>query len=155
MRILIVEDNPQDRELLIFTLQEHFKTEAKFREAQTLQVAHDYLARGGTDAIVLDLHLPDSSGLSTFTRIHRAYPHLPVIVVTNNTNLKLAVDIIRQGAEDVIVKDFTNSTELFRRILFAIERGVRNRAFLMTDPPPPPEEVPVDEPVPETLPSTK
>ena len=153
MRILIVEDNPQDRELLVFALQEHFKTEAKFREARDLAMAHEYLQRGGVDAVVLDLQLPDSSGLSTFTRIHTAYPHLPIIVVSHDTNLELAVDIVQRGAEDVIIKDFTNTTVLFRRILFAIERGVRNRALWMTEPPPPPEPSPSDEPIPSTLPS--
>lgn len=151
MRILIVEDNPADRELLVYALQEHFKTEAKFREADNLKTAHEYLARGGVDAIVLDLQLPDSSGLETFTRVHAAYPHLPVIVVTHNVDLELAVDIVQQGAEDVIIKDFTNTIVLFRRILFAIERGLRNRALWMTEPPPAPEP---EEPSPDTLPST-
>ena len=153
MRILIVEDSPQDRELLVFALQEHWKTEAKFREAKDLETAHEYLQRGGVDAVVLDLQLPDSSGLETFTRVHAAYPHLPVIVVSHNANLDLAIDIVRRGAEDVILKDFTNTTTLFRRILFAIERGVRNRALWMTEPPPPPEAIPSDDPIPSTMPS--
>lgn len=151
MRILIVEDNPQDRELLIFALQEHFKTKAKFREADNLQTAHDYLQRGGVDAVVLDLQLPDSSGMETFERVHLAYPHLPIIVATHNADLELAVSIVQQGAEDVILKDFTNTTVLFRRILFAIERGLRNRALWMTEPPPAPE--PDEEPSPDTMPS--
>ena len=153
MRILIVEDNPQDRELLIFALQEHFKTEAKFREATDLEMAHEYLQRGGVDAVVLDLQLPDSSGLDTFTRVHAAYPHIPVIVVSHNASLDLAVDIVRRGAEDVIIKQFTDTTVLFRRILFAIERGVRNRALWMTEPPPPPESGTSIEAPPDTLPS--
>jgi len=159
VRILIVEDNPADRELLVFTLQEHFKTEAKFREAYDLEGAHSYLQRGGVDAVVLDLQLPDSSGLDTFTRIHKAYPHLPIIVVTHNIDLDLAIDIVEQGAEDVIVKDFTNTVVLFRRILFAIKRGLRNQALWMTEPPPAPDASDTleeaIEPSPDTLPSTR
>jgi DNA-binding response OmpR family regulator len=164
MRILIVEDNPQDRELLVFALQEHFMKEAKFREVSDLESAHEYLKRGGVDAVVLDLQLPDSTGADTFTRIHNAYPQVPVIVVTHNSNLELAQQIIQRGAEDVIIKDFTNTIVLFRRILFAIERGQRNRAMWMLTEPPPFEdefgvvEVPEDpvseDPIPSTLPSS-
>lgn len=158
MRILIVEDNPADRELLVFTLQEHWKTEAKFREAHDLKAAHGYLQRGGVDAVVLDLQLPDSTGWDTFARVHKAYPNLPIIVVTHNINLDLAVTLIEQGAEDVIVKDFTNTIVLFRRILFAVKRGIRNQALWMTEPPPPMTETEPPELVeagPDTLPSTR
>lgn len=161
MRILIVEDNPADRELLVFALQEHFKSEAKFREVSSLEDAHEYLKRGPVDCIVLDLGLPDSSGLETFTRIYMAYPHVPIVIVSNTVNMTLAKDMIRTGAEDFILKDYTSTTMLFRRIVFAIERVKRNQRRLMTDPPPddtprvantsPPEGA-VEDP-PDTLPS--
>ena len=154
MKILIVEDSSSDRELLVLALEEHFGDEAKFREAKSLELAHDYLAGGQVDAIVLDLNLPDSEGLDTFLRIHNAYPHIPVIVMTHNQDFDLAVSMIQQGAEDFILKDYTNSTILFRRIRFAIERGIRNRKKLMTDPPPAADtlEDAIEDP-PDTLPS--
>ena len=131
VNILIVEDNSTDRELLVFTLQEHWKTEARFREAETLKAAHTYLERGGVDCILLDLQLPDSSGLDTFLRIFTSYPHIPIVVVTHNPNLELARQLIETGAEDVILKDFTNTTAVFRRVLFAPIRTRRNRRRLM------------------------
>jgi len=156
MRILIIEDNPQDRELLTFALQEHFKTEAKFREAPDLQSAHGFLSRGNVDCIILDLNLPDSSGIDTFLHVYTAYPNIPIVIVTHNSNLELAKQMVRTGAEDYILKDFTNTTVLFRRVLFAVERNQRNRSRLMSKPPATePAPPPVDEPVPDTLPSTK
>lgn len=131
VNILIVEDNSTDRELLVFALQEHWKTEARFREAETLKAAHTYLERGGVDCIVLDLQLPDSTGLDTFLRIFTAYPNIPIVVVTHNPNLELAKQLVETGAEDVILKDFTNTTAIFRRVLLATVRTRRNRRRLM------------------------
>lgn len=136
MNILIVEDNPADRELLIEALEEHFQAQARFREVSTLQDADSYLKRGGVDCIILDLGLPDSAGLDTFTRIYMSYPQIPIVVMSNTANLKLAIEMIKAGAEDYILKDYTNTVTLFRRVMFAIERCNRNRRRLMTDPPP-------------------
>jgi two-component system, cell cycle response regulator len=131
MRILIVEDNPSDRELLLEALQEHFGDQAKFRETSDLTSAYGLLERGGVDCIVLDLNLPDSVGLDTFARIYAAYPHIPIIVMTHNTDLDLATKMIGRGAEDFVIKNYGNTTALFRRILFAIERNHRNQRRLM------------------------
>ena len=134
IRVLIVEDNPTDRELLIFALQDHFKTEAKFREVSDLRSAHEYLRRGNVDCIILDLQLPDSTGMDTFLHVYTAYPHIPIIIVSHNSNLELAKRLVRAGAEDFILKDFTNTVAIFRRVLFAIERNQRNRDRLMSSP---------------------
>lgn len=131
MNILVVEDSSSDRELLIFTLQEHFQEEAHFREAATLKDAHSYLERGNVDCIILDLQLPDSAGLDTFLRVYTAYPQIPIIIATHNANLELARQLVRAGAEDVILKNFTHTTAIFRRILLATERTARNRKRLM------------------------
>jgi phosphoserine phosphatase RsbU/P len=153
IRILIVDDSPSDRELLTFSLQEHFKTEAKFREASDLRTAHEYLKRGNIDAIVLDLQLPDSSGLDTFLRVRNAYPQIPIVIVSHTRNLELAKQMIRLGAEDFINKEFhVNTTVLFHRVVFAIERNTRNRLMLMsTDPPPPFDDEPTTEMPPTVL----
>lgn len=149
MNILIVEDSSVDRELLVFALQEHYISEAKFREVGNLQSARDYLERGVFDCVILDLHLPDSSGIDTFLTLHNAYPEIPIVVVSNTTDLQLALRMIRLGAEDFIVKNFTNTTMIFRRVAFAIERKRRNTFSedlpdgLNTD----------EEPVPDTQPS--
>lgn len=131
INILIVEDSRSDRELLTFALQDHFKTEARFREATTLKQANSYLERGSVNCILLDLQLPDSSGLDTFLRVYTAYPQTPIVVVTHNTNLELAKQLVKTGAEDVILKDFTNTTAIFRRVVLAITRTERNRKRLM------------------------
>lgn len=141
MRILIVEDNPVDQELLLENLQDHFMQQAKFRVAGDLQGALDYLNRrhssllpgGSTEdgpyfhCAIVDLQLPDSSGRDTFRTIHQAHAWLPIVIVSNNQDQDLAVELIRDGAEDFILKNFSDTTDLFRRVLFAVERAARNR----------------------------
>lgn len=139
MRILIVEDSPQARQLLLYLLQERFMDEAKFREAQDLKTAFDYLKmwkdadiqarREGKPidpiCVILDLSLPDSAGRETFTRIQKAYPDLPIVVMTNTNDRKLAEEMVDHGAQDYILKNFTDEEEIFRRVSFAVRRHRR------------------------------
>lgn len=155
MRILIVEDSPNDRELLLELLQDHFMTQAKFRLASSLKEAFSYLSRRRQsfasippsmlpgaptsepppeqalqtpidepyfDCVILDLQLPDSAGRDTFRAIHDKYPELPIVIVSHNKDQKLALDLIKEGAQDFILKDYTRPEEVFRRVLFAIQR---------------------------------
>lgn len=125
MRILIVEDNPTDRELLRYLLESRFQSEAKFREANSLGTAFRYLDGRNIDCVILDLQLPDSAGRETFEKLYERYPDVPVIVMTHNKDRGLALDMIKAGAADYILKDYTNEEDIFRRILFAIEKHQR------------------------------
>ncbi len=125
MRILIVEDNPTDRDLLRYLLESHFQNEAKFREANSLETAFRYLDSQNIDCVILDLQLPDSTGKETFQKLNDRYPNVPVIVMTHNKDRGLALDMIKAGAADYILKDYTNEEDIFRRIIFAIEKHHR------------------------------
>ena len=122
LRILIVEDSPQDRQLLRYILESHFGTAATFNEADSLRIAFEYLSKSTHDAIVLDLSLPDSMGRETFTSLNKRFPHIPILVMTHNVDRELALAMIKEGAADYILKDYTKDEDIFRRILFAIEK---------------------------------
>jgi len=125
MKILIVEDSSTDRELLRYLLEARFANEARFSEAANLADAILTLEQGTVDCVILDLQLPDSAGKATFMRLYERYPHVPIIVMTHNKDRQLAIDMIQAGAADYIIKNFTEEEELFRRILFAIEKHSR------------------------------
>lgn len=122
MKILIVEDNPSDRELLKYLLEDKFQRDAKFREASNLRTAMGYLGRGDIDCVLLDLKLPDSVGKETFLKISKRFPTVPVIVMTHTKDRDLAIDLVRRGAADYILKDYTDEDAIFERILIAIEK---------------------------------
>ena len=125
MKILIVEDDSVQREVLRSLLEARFQQQAKLREADNLKTAFMYLDRADVDCVVLDLQLPDSDGRETFFALHEAHPEIPIVVMTNNLDRDLALAMIKGGAADYLIKNFTNDEEIYRRILFAIERQRR------------------------------
>ncbi len=125
MKILIVEDSPTDRELLRYLLEDKFREEAKFREAENLDTAIRYLSGGSIDCVVLDLQLPDSAGKETFLKLTARFPDIPIIVMTHNKDRNLALDMIKAGAADYVLKNYTDPEDIFRRIVFAVEKHRR------------------------------
>jgi DNA-binding NtrC family response regulator len=83
------------------------------------------LKRGMPDVMLLDIKLPDMSGLDVLDRMSEMRPHCPVVVITAHGSIKLAVDAMRAGAADFLVKPFNAQrlkaalTNLFERIEIA------------------------------------
>lgn len=120
--LLIVEDNRTDRELLRYLLGERFSSDVTIFEAANLRAAMRCLEQNEVDCVILDLQLPDSAGKATFLELYQLYPDTPLIVMTHNKDRALAIDMIHLGAADYVIKNFTDQEELFRRIVFAIEK---------------------------------
>jgi two-component system, NtrC family, response regulator AtoC len=62
------------------------------------------LALNKPDMVILDAHLPDASGLDTFGKIHKADARLPVIIITGHGTTDLAIEAIKRGAYDYLLK---------------------------------------------------
>jgi two-component system nitrogen regulation response regulator GlnG len=62
------------------------------------------LAETKPDVVILDVHLPDASGLDAFEQIHQADARLPVILITGHGTTDLAIEAIRRGAYDYLLK---------------------------------------------------
>jgi PAS domain S-box-containing protein len=90
--------------------------------ASSLAAGLARLAQNDIDIVLLDLALPDSEGLETFTRIHRSVPELPVIVLTATNNDDIAIQAMQAGAQDYLVKGEINRHLLQRAMRYAIER---------------------------------
>lgn len=89
--------------------------------AERLSTGLERIAQGGIDLVLLNLSLPDSSGLETFAKVNAQAPHLPIIVLTSLDNEKLGVQVLREGAKDYLVKGQVDSDILLRAIRYAIE----------------------------------
>jgi signal transduction histidine kinase len=90
--------------------------------ADKLSVGLKCLAEDHFDIVLLDLTLPDSEDLETLTRVRAEAPQVPIIVLTGIGDEKLAVDAVREGAQDYLVKGRLDGNLLKRSILYAIER---------------------------------
>jgi len=121
MKILLIEDNPGDARLVREMLKE-FSNDFSLDDTERLAAGLQFLASNDVDVVLLDLNLPDSNGLETLTRVSTEFPLTPIIVMTSVDDEALAVQAVRQGAEDYLVKGQIESTLLRRALVYAIER---------------------------------
>ena len=122
LNILLVEDNPADADLIQETLKEITQPQPNLSHVSRLIEAKQQLASGHFDVILLDLSLPDSFGLETVKQAHQFADHLPIIILTGNEDSTVALNAVQLGAQDYLVKGWTDSALLMRTITYAIER---------------------------------
>ena len=121
VRVLLVEDSPSDALLL----QEHLGLVGfesfKVTHVETLEGAVARLRADPFDVVLLDLSLPDSTGLDTFIRTHREAPHVPLVVLTGTTDEMLGIEAVRRGVQDYLIKGQADERLIARAIRYAIE----------------------------------
>jgi signal transduction histidine kinase len=122
MMVLLIEDNPGDARLIREMLSEGNPSGSTVEHCASLGEGLARLGREPCDIVLLDLNLPDSTGLDSFARVHAAHPRIPVIVLTGNEDTATAVEAVRQGAQDYISKNQLNSKLLGTAVRYAIER---------------------------------
>ncbi len=122
IKILLVEDNHEDVCLLKDILVDSENILFKLRHVGLLGDALKCLPEEGFDLILLDLSLPDSQGVDTFSKVHARAPHIPVIVVSCLINEIKAISAVQMGAQDYLVKGHINSYTVKHSIMAAIER---------------------------------
>jgi two-component system, OmpR family, sensor kinase len=122
-RILLVEDNPGDALLLKEALRE-------FNHTPPFELIHVERLLAGIErakqekfvAVLLDLSLPDANGVETVTRMQREAEALPIVVLTGLDDDAAAVEAVRTGAQDYLVKGQIDGRLLVRSLSYAIER---------------------------------
>ena len=121
-RLLLIEDNPGDARLIQEMLSEASDISFDLECAGRLSTGLAHLAEGDIDVVLLDLGLPDSQGLDTFTRVYAQAPEVPIVVLTGLDDVMLASRAVREGAQDYLVKNELYDNLLIRATHYAIER---------------------------------
>ncbi|QQP88898.1 diguanylate cyclase [Skermanella sp. TT6] len=121
IQVLLVEDNPGDARLVRELLGEE---EGRFvvDHAGSLGAACERLSAGTSDVVLLDLSLPDSQGFGTISSIRARASHLPLIVLTGFDDADFAVEAVKAGAQDFLVKGQFEGGTIRRAIRYAITR---------------------------------
>jgi signal transduction histidine kinase len=127
VKILLIEDN-----LAFARLLQEYLNQAKSQEFRLIHVQRliealqalekDREAQYPFDVILLDLTLPDSQGLASLEPLMRQAPNLPIVVLTNTNDDALAIEAVRLGAQDYLVKRHVKADLLARSLCYAIER---------------------------------
>lgn len=81
------------------------------------------------DVVLLDLSLPDSEGNNTFLQVYSRAPEVPIVIASFVDDRVNAIELLREGAQDYLLKHKINSDSLRRALIFAIERH-RSRLVL-------------------------
>src|SRR5262245_57093379 len=98
--LLVVDDE----HAIQHAFQRAFRGDINLRTAGTAAEAVEAVARDRPDVVVLDVRLPDASGLDTFHRIRQIDARIPVILVTGHGTTDLAIEAIKEGAYEYLLK---------------------------------------------------
>lgn len=122
LKILLIEDDIADADWIGEILIEENCFELELRHAKRVGEALEILSQDTFDAILLDLSLPDSQGLDSLTNVKQKAPECPVVVLTALNDQNIAIQLVRQGAQDYLIKGRFEGELLVRSICYAIER---------------------------------
>lgn len=104
IRVLLVEDQPSNAELVREMLSVDMTSSFEFTDAWCLRDALEKLGRASFDVVLLDLGLPDSDGPEAIREIHAFAPDAPIIVLTGQDDEKIATEALREGATGYLRK---------------------------------------------------
>jgi len=121
-RILVVDDEPHVRTMIGSTLE---------RQGYDVQLASsgreglDILERNAFDLVLTDIIMQDGNGITLLDRIHAQQPQLPVVMVTAIHDISVAIDSMRRGAYDYLLKPFERE-----HLLSTVQRALEHRQIL-------------------------
>ncbi len=126
-RVLLVEDNDADARLCLEFLSADELVRWQLVVADSLATATTLPALNEADVFLLDLGLPESSGVETLRRFIRSAPDKPIVVMTGLDDDATGIESLKEGAQDYLVKGRTASEMLSRSLRYAIERHALRR----------------------------
>jgi DNA-binding NarL/FixJ family response regulator/anti-sigma regulatory factor (Ser/Thr protein kinase) len=121
-KILLIEDDHAQSVLLRENLMRAFPGQFEIEWAETLREAFAKFSCSFVDAILLDLSLPDSLGLQTIDRAAAAFSSTPIVVLTGQNDEQMALEAVRRGAQDYLIKAEADGPTIARAIRYAIQR---------------------------------
>lgn len=122
IQVLLIEDDLADADLLKELLSAQQNPPFEVQGVSRLSQGLAHLAKDRVDVVLLDISLPDSTGLSTPSRIHEQFPQTPIVVLTGLDDETFALELVRNGAQDYLVKGHVDGGMLSRVMRYAIER---------------------------------
>ena len=127
--ILIIEDNIGDQVLLEENLKSTSLNISDITIVSTLADAFRLLDQQSFSLIFLDLFLPDSAGLESFTELVKSFSKIPVIISSGLSDTGVALNAISLGAQDFLIKGDYDFKLLEKTVRYSIERK-KNREII-------------------------
>lgn len=124
LRVLFVDDRTEEVDAVLAAL-----ANADGSTSHVVEVVHEVeaaaarLEQGAIDVVLLELDLPDMSGIDAFDRVHAAAPHVPIIAFSRSADEDVALQTLRRGAQDFLDRSELGTGALRRSIRYALERN--------------------------------
>ncbi|HLD36956.1 MAG TPA: sigma 54-interacting transcriptional regulator [Planctomycetota bacterium] len=122
IKLLVVEDTDADFRMVVEYLKESRLASFEITRSQTLSDTLKTLSKNKPDAVLADLGLPDSRGLTIVDSISKADPNIAIIVLTGLDDEKMGIAALNKGAQDYLDKGRLQGELLDKSIRYAIER---------------------------------
>ena len=122
IQVLLIEDNEKDAMLIQEELSGGMDTFFNITHTKSLHESLQTIVKNNFDVILCDLTLPDSNGLETFQSIQSTKNGTPVVILTGIKDENLAMNAVREGAQDYLNKQDIDENILIKTIKYAIER---------------------------------
>ncbi|MDR3613378.1 MAG: response regulator [Candidatus Obscuribacterales bacterium] len=123
IKILLVEDSLSDAFLLGELLKKVTEFDFNMIHSTDLSAGFNELVSNDFDAIILDLELPDSFGISTYEKMREKAENTPIIIASGNDDRELMALALNHGADNYLIKDAFDGN----RIAIAVLSSIRNR----------------------------
>lgn len=134
VHVLLVEDNDGDAYLIERKLSKA-TTKFKVQRVEWLASAFQVVENSRPDVVLLDLSLPDSQGVDTVLSFTKQAPGIPIVVMTGQDDMAVAMNAVRVGAQDYLIKGEVDGRHLERTLVLAMERkrlGALDKRLLHT-----------------------
>lgn len=122
LSILTIEDNASDLFLVEHMLRSSALEIGNLYSTDRIVQAYEMLQSQRIDLVLLDLSLPDSFGINSFLYLKPVVQKIPVIILTGLSDTSLALEAIKEGAQDYLVKGEFNENLLAKSIQYSLER---------------------------------
>jgi PAS domain S-box-containing protein len=127
IRLLLVEDNAADARVVERHLKDAGLNQVNCEVVTTAAEATDRLQKVEYDLVLLDLGLPDATGLEALRALRAVADLTPIIVLTGSDDYKQGLVAVREGAQDYLEKRRVNAGMLSRVVSYSVERNMFHR----------------------------
>jgi diguanylate cyclase (GGDEF)-like protein len=121
-RLVMVEDNPDYAMVVKDMIAEAWPASPAFEHYGRLEEACARLRAGDADCVLLDLSLPDANALEALKGVRAVAPDVPIVILSGLEDELLALDAVKAGAQDYLLKSHADGQLLRRAVRHAVER---------------------------------
>lgn len=134
LSVLLVEDDPGDAGLIKYTLK-YDQTGNHLAWVESFSALEQFFAeqQAKPDVILLDLNLPDSTGIETVHACKRLSRSTPIVVLTGHDDTEFALQALEAGAQDYLAKGSLDADSLSRTMRYAISRAKLEERLIISE----------------------